>query len=318
IIYINKGEETLRYNILKILRQFAQQKLQSRKEESKVKERHLNYYLNLAEKAYKEQHESSHIWLTKLKQENDNLISALNWADMNCPEEFRILAGYLSWYWVFVSNLLLGRQYLERAILKGTEQTEIHARILYGLGNLTYLFKDRNNVIDLLSESLSLWQRFKNPFEEALVLGILSMSYQSILKEHEEAIQFSERCLERAKEVGKPGIMNFALRWICQAMVHSRKFEQALPYVEEFLASSESLNSLMSISAALHFHSDCALGLKDFPEAEKRYRLATKTAKKYGIVFNSYAEFTGDRLCSFRSATMGQIHSFERGSSCQF
>ena len=47
------------------------------------------------------------------------------------------------------------------------------------------------------------------------------------------------------------------------------------------------------MSAAHHLHSDCALGLKDYMEAEKRYGLATQTAIKYGFCFNSYADLQG-------------------------
>jgi len=45
--------------------------------------------------------------------------------------------------------------------------------------------------------------------------------------------------------------------------------------------------------AACHLHSDCALGLKDYTEAEKRYGLATQTDLKYGMVFSAYADLQG-------------------------
>jgi hypothetical protein len=45
--------------------------------------------------------------------------------------------------------------------------------------------------------------------------------------------------------------------------------------------------------AARHFHSDCALGLKDFKEAEKRYGLGIQTAMKYGNDFIAMADMQG-------------------------
>ena len=118
------------------------------------------------------------------------------------------------------------------------------------------------------------------------------MSYQQ-LKDFRKSFQYSEQSLELAKEVGKPGLVNNALLYLCIAMVHSRQFMEALPYLEELLASSENLNQPLGMSGAHHLHSDCALGLKDFVEAEKRYGLATQTATKYGLLFNSYADLQG-------------------------
>lgn len=282
----------MRYSLLETLQRYASSLLVNTGELEETRKMHLEYFSRMAEEAYQEQFDSTEAWLPKMKQENDNLISALNWSDQNCPEGFRLMAGYLPWYWVFASNLMSGKQYLEKALNKGPEETESYARILYGLGYLTFYFKDIKTVLKLLNESRSLWHRFKNPFEEAVVLSLLSMSYQQ-LKDFRKSFKYSEQSLELAREVGKPGLVNNALLYLCIAMVHSNQFREALPYLEELLTSSEKLNQALGLSGAHHLHSDCALGLKDFVEAEKRYGLATQTATKYGFLFNSYADLQG-------------------------
>jgi non-specific serine/threonine protein kinase len=285
------GQE-MRYRLLETLQRYASILLVNEGEIEEIRKKHLEYFTRMAEEAYQEQFESTADWLPKLKQENDNLISALNWADQNCPEGFRLLAGYLPWFWVFASNLLSGKQYLEKAFSRGSEETEAYARNLYGLGYLTFYFKNIETVLKLLDESLSLWHRFKNPFEEAVVLSLLSMCHQQ-LKDFKKSFNYSEQSLDLAREVGKPGLISYALGYLCIAMVHSSQFTEALPHVEELLASSENLNQTSGIMAARHLHSDCALGLKDFVEAEKRYGLATQTAIKCGSLFQSYADLQG-------------------------
>jgi len=57
-------------------------------------------------------------------------------------------------------------------------------------------------------------------------------------------------------------------------LVHSKQFQKALPHVEELLTSSESLNQTFGIIGAYHYRADCALGLKDFLDAEKKYGIA--------------------------------------------
>jgi len=285
------GQE-MRYRLLEPLQRYASGRLVDQGELEEIRKIHLEYFTRMAGEAYLEQFESSAKWYPKLKQENDNLVSALNWSEYNHKNEFRLLSGYLSWYWVFSSYLLTGKKYLEKALASGPEETEAYARNLYGLGYLDFYFRDIETVIKLLKESLSLWYRFKNPFEEALVMSILSMSYQQ-LKDFKESLKYSKHSLDLAREVGKPGLINNALIYLCIAMVHSRQFTEALPFVEELLATSEKLNHSFGISAAQHLQSDCTLGLKNFIEAEKSYGLATQTATKHGIVFNSYADLQG-------------------------
>ena len=285
------GQE-MRYRLLETMQRHASNMLVAKGELEETRKRHMEYFTRLAEEAYLEQFESAAVWLPKLKQENDNLISALNWADQNCPEGFRVLAGYLPWFWVFGSELLSGKQYLEKALSKNSEETEAYARVLCGLGYLTYYFKDIETVLKLLNESLSLWHRFKNPLEEAIVLSLLSMSHQQ-LKDYQKSFECSEQSLELAREVGKPGLINNTLIYLCIAMVHSRQYRQALPYVEKLWVSSERLNHPFGMSAARHLQGDCALGLKNYMEAEKRYGLGTQTAIKHGLLFNTYADLQG-------------------------
>ena len=285
------GQE-MRYRLLETLQRYASSMLEEKGELEETRKKHLEYFTKMAAKAYQEQFESMSIWVPTLRQEDSNLVSALNWAEQKSPEEFRLLAGYLPWYWVFASNLLSGKEYLEKALSRGPEETEAYARNLYGLGYLTFYFKDIETVLKLLLESTSLWQRLKNPFEEAVVLSLLSMCHQQ-LKEFKESFSYSEQSLELARLVGKPGLINHALTYLCVAMVHSSQFTEALPYVEELLASSENLNQTSGMMAARHLHSDCALGLNDFVEAEKRYGYATQTAYEVGMLFQSYADLQG-------------------------
>jgi tetratricopeptide (TPR) repeat protein len=278
--------------LLETLQRFASKKALKKDGDGEAHRRHLDYFTRMAEEAYLDQFESSAHWLPKLKLDYGNLISALNWADQNHPEGFRILAAYLPWFWVFNSLILTGKQYLEKAYSHNSEGLEVEARVLFGLGYLTYYFQDPEKVIKLLNKSLALWQKYDNPFEEAVVTGILSMTYQQI-KDYKLSFKYSTRSLDLAREVGKPGLINNALIYLGIAMVHSRQFTDAIPYLEELLASSIASNHTLGISAAHHLLSDCALGLKDFPGAEKTYGMGIQSALKHGILFNAYADLQG-------------------------
>jgi len=284
--------QKMRYRLLETLQRYASKKALEKDRDGEAPRRHLDYFTRMAEEAYLDQFESSVHWLAKLKLEYNNLISAINWADQNHPDDFRALVAYLPWFWVFNSLCLTGKQYLEKAYSLATRESEVQARVLFGLGYLTYYFQDPEQVIKLLDESLALWKKYDNPFEEALVTSILSMTCQQI-KDYSLSFKYSTQSLEMAREVGKPGLINNALIYLGIAMVHSKQFTDAIPFLEELLTSSVTLNHTLGISGAHHLRSDCALGLKDFSEAEKAYGRGIQSSIKYGILFNAYADLQG-------------------------
>jgi hypothetical protein len=109
----------------------------------------------------------------------------------------------------------------------------------------------------------------------------------------ETGLKYGEQALEIARKIGKQGFINHCLKAVCQLLVHSKQFERGLPYVEDFIEHSEKLNQPFGMMTARHFHSDCALGLKDFKEAEKRYGLGIQTSMKYGNDFIAIADLQG-------------------------
>ena len=80
---------------------------------------------------------------------------------------------------------------------------------------------------------------------------------------------------------------------VCQAFVHSKKFEQIQPMVEEFLVSSEKIGHIYGLEVARHFHGDCALGTENFKKAEERYGFSIKTALKYGFTWLAAVDLQG-------------------------
>lgn len=79
----------------------------------------------------------------------------------------------------------------------------------------------------------------------------------------------------------------------CQVYVHSKNYNLGRPLCEELLLSSEKLEHQYSIIGARHLLSDCALGERNFIEAEKLYGIALENAIKFRNVFQSCGELQG-------------------------
>jgi non-specific serine/threonine protein kinase len=292
VIAENQEDESVRYKYLGPLQQYSLQKLNETGKEEKLRELHLLYFLKLAELAYEEQSELQLKWLAKLEQEHDNMIAALNWSDNHSPEQFIRLSGALAWFWLLSSHIIMGKDYLEKALLKDIEKSEVRARALHGLGSILLYFEDTNRAISIMNESLAIWRQSKNIQEEAIVLREISLLYHSN-RDHETGTKCSLQSLKIAREIGKQGLINHCLLYVCMSLIFSKKFDQAKPLVEELFVSSEKLNQPFGIMCGHHYGGDCALGIRNFKEAEKNYGLAVVSVLKYGNNFQVGVEMQG-------------------------
>lgn len=275
-------DHSLRYYRLETLKQYGLDNLRKRNEEEIFRKRHLNYFMALAEEAYQNQYEEQLKYLNRIEADDDNLIAALDWSEEHLPEKFCLLSGTLAWYWKVKSKMNLGRNYLQRAKCIESGKPEVHARILQGLGLLAWYSSSIDDGIKFCEESLNIWRKLKDLQQEAHCLATLCELHRDEKHDFESGLKYGERALIIARKIGKPGFINHCLISVCQSLVHSKQFEKGLPYVEELIDSSESLEQPMGILYARHFHSDCALGIKDFKEAEKRYTYGIEVASKYG------------------------------------
>jgi predicted ATPase len=287
LVYTVKGtEQSMRYNRLETLRQFGHQKLQSQREEGVIMDRHLQYYLRMAEAAHDEQIESQLKWLNKLEQEHDNLITALSWSDKHSPEKFVRLSGALAWFWSMHSHISEGKDYLERAMFKDDGRSEAYARVLYGLAMIVFYFGEIPRSIELLDESLKIWRQLENLYEQAIVLSYFSFVL-SASGDQETGLKYSEESVEIARKIGNPILINYCLIDLCQSYIHSNQYDRARPMIEEFLDSADEQKQSDLIIRARRFLGDCALCKENYKESEKGYGLALETALKYGNMLDA-------------------------------
>ena len=293
LVYTIKGQaQSMRYNRLETLRQFAQHKLITNKEEDEIRSRHLQYYLRMAEVAYEEQFEAQLKWAAWHDAEQDNVFAALNWAETNSPVRYAELAGYVYWIWRLRSDFSVGINYLEKAITKNNGNSEIYARAVFGLGLLTWMTGDGQKALPLMHKSLDIWRKQENPREEAFVLSEIS---EPLLHsgDYETGLRYSEESLEIARKLGNPGLINHCLIFLCTILVHTKQYERGRPLTEELLLSSEKLEHVLGIESALHLLGDCTVGMKDYKEGEQRYAKGIEVSYEHGNVLVATADIQG-------------------------
>ncbi len=117
MVIAKQGEPETRYRLLETIRQYARERLFDTDEVEQVRSRHLDFFLELAEKAEPEVRGHDQLtWLSRLVEDLDNLRSALEWAQHEDAEVFLRLASALWRFWNMRSLIVEGSTWLLKAL----------------------------------------------------------------------------------------------------------------------------------------------------------------------------------------------------------
>jgi predicted ATPase/transcriptional regulator with XRE-family HTH domain len=196
-----------RFGLLETIRAHALDRLQSSGEAAEVRARHAQIFVDLAEEA--EWHLNGPdraSWLERLEVELDNCRSALAWSltDDGNPEIGQRLVGSLSWFWYFRGDILEGRTWAERLIVRSVHTpAEIRARALFALGGMALMQGDPPTARRALEESVSLFRKSGDRRRLAQAVALLGMAAESVgmpswaFELHQEAVELARAIDDR-------------------------------------------------------------------------------------------------------------------------
>jgi non-specific serine/threonine protein kinase len=136
------GNETTRYGLLQVVRQYGAQRLVESGEDESARQRHVAYFVQLADLAEQQMLASfAHTsWLDRLEREHDNFRMALEWSINRQDFEagVRLAAGVFT-LWYMRGYLAEGRRWLNNLFaIPGGTRSLAYAKSLRGAGLLAY------------------------------------------------------------------------------------------------------------------------------------------------------------------------------------
>jgi predicted ATPase/DNA-binding SARP family transcriptional activator/DNA-binding CsgD family transcriptional regulator len=190
-----REEGVPRFRMLEPVRQYGQEHLQESGEAKRFRERHVEYYLALAEEADTEAAEPSDLrkgrsaaWLKQMDAEHGNLRAALSWSldeDAEEPDGGRTelglrLAAALFWFWFRHDYVTEGRRYLEKTVSSRSDPTttRLKARALNGAARIAFSQGDFGAAKALIEDGLALYRELgdKEGIAAALTdLGLIAV-----------------------------------------------------------------------------------------------------------------------------------------------
>lgn len=122
--------EGTRYQLLETLRQYANEKLVEAGESDLLRDRHLEYFLNLVETAEPHLIRPEQLeWLRMLNADYENIRLALEWALGKVAAEPSLkLCSSLGWFWKTQCFWLEGLNWVKRALTKSSLHESIHEK----------------------------------------------------------------------------------------------------------------------------------------------------------------------------------------------
>jgi len=284
-----------RYRLHETLRQYGHEKLVAADEEAQVRDHHLAYFLNLAERTYASagRVDPTPQWLVRLEREHDNFRAALASARNRRPDEFVQLAGALgSVWWLRAIHIAEGREWLSDALADRHGRTADVARALTGASLLASWSIDAASAQQLAAEALALCQEAGEELGVALALEALGWSYV-FGGDDSSALGHMEESLEILRRVGGERLLNRGELNVSQVHVNMGRVDEVESVAGQALARGRRLQEPRDVHFALHYLADSSLARGDPVKAEERYRESLRAALDYGNTLQAGMEVQG-------------------------
>jgi predicted ATPase/transcriptional regulator with XRE-family HTH domain len=177
-----EGRHEPRYSMLVTIREYGRVRLKEIGEEIEIRNQHLEYFFDLADKADKQLRGHNQLeWFGQLKAAQDNLRASLDWAIQTKQTETALnMVRKLDWYWFVVSDHSEGRQWLGRVM----ELPEVrfypgaHAEAFTQLAHHTWRQFGTRVATPLAEQALELARACGEPWIIAKALSILGLIFE--------------------------------------------------------------------------------------------------------------------------------------------
>jgi len=244
-----------RFTMLETIREYATEQLQASGEEAIVQERHMHYFLHLAEEEVPRwPSPESEVWLEWLEHEDANLRAALAWSKANkdAVEIGLRLVGALYVYWFLLGYLREGRTWLEEMLARSgsSDRSVARGRALFGAGLLAWAEDDLATASSRAEEALSIVREAGDKRLTAYVeaiLGFVRMSQRDI----EAARPLFEESYILFKELGHVWGEAFTLYNLGVAAYRSGDPAAARSHLEESLRLFQEQGNVLFASLVL-------------------------------------------------------------------
>jgi non-specific serine/threonine protein kinase len=269
VIAERKQGKEARYWMLDTIREYAREKLWATGEGDLLLQRHLAYFVDLAEQAEPElRGPNAETWLDRLEMEHSNIHAALECAQtLGYSDTGMRLVGALWRFWFQRGYFGEGQQWLERSWEHIDTTPAIRARALAGAGFLANFRGDTAQALILCTESLRLAREIDDKWLIAFSLCLLGESYCQN-NDYDRANTCLEESLTLARHNGDHWLIAFSLVESAELSQQQHNIVQAAALAEESLGLARKVGDQWLIAFSLFRLGNVAIDRRDYERAE--------------------------------------------------
>jgi predicted ATPase/class 3 adenylate cyclase/DNA-binding XRE family transcriptional regulator len=254
-----------RYRFLETIREYALEKLAESGEERLVRNRHLDYFIQLAEEAERNYRSDKQLfWFHVMEGERDNFRTALDYVLRSDQVESSLrFVATAFWLWFFQGPWSEGQMWVESVLAQAPDlRTKAGAKVRMALGLLHFAQSNYSAARTNLENSLAIWQELGDKWWSAFVLGFLGLVQRP--RDQQAASDSFDESLTLATETGQDWIRAFALWNSGENELHLKNLAEAESMLNQSLELGKALGDRMLQNEALR-----ALG--EVHEAKQEY-----------------------------------------------
>jgi len=288
LVVADRYDDEIRYHLLETIRQYGREKLMEAGEGDAIRDKHLSYYLQWAERArtYLSQMEQA-AWLNRFEAEHDNLRAALEWSQVkvNGAEEGLRLTTTIGDFWQVRGYLTEGRRWFSAALAhKGAQQNSVsRAQALRQATMLAFYQSDYAVVRSLAEQNLAI-SRDLGAAGRAEVADALDMLAEVATEtgDYSAAPALYEQALAIFKEVGDLAGIASVLKALGWRAMRTGDYEQAQSRFEEGLVACRQSRDLHQIISALAGLGELAVRRGRYDRAGELLRESLENSRSLG------------------------------------
>ena len=262
-----------RYELHELIRQYAHERLLETGEMDVLRERHHNYFLQLAEEAELKLQGAEQIdWLNRLKADHDNLRTALAWSMSNKTEAGLKLVATIWWFWRVCGYVSEGCDWIEKllALPDAMPLTSMRAKALHGQAFLESIRYNDAKARALYEQSLALYTDLGDQLGIANALNGLGFITRR-QPDWKAAARFFEKALKIGSEIGNKYVTAAALEGLGLTALRECHWQESRNFFEQFLTIERELKNMAQIATALRRLGNVDFYQGDIAVAQERY-----------------------------------------------
>jgi tetratricopeptide (TPR) repeat protein len=277
------GGDGGRFLMLETIREYALEQLAAFGEADAVRRRHAEYFLQVAEAAQPELHQSTEA-LERVAEDHDNFRAVLAWAVENAEADLGLRLAYSLWrFWHQRAHLREGREWFEKLLSLPASGARGEARFkgLTGAGGIAYWQNDYPAAEAWYQESESIARGLGD--RRALAEALFNTTSMAALRGDIPGARAKVReIMGIARDLGDDQMLAQALAYDGYAAFMTDDFDNARTTLEEALALTVPSGDKLAIAQGHHMVAQVARLQGRLADAADHYRQAVAAMHELG------------------------------------